>query len=802
MTTPPDAGSPVPLDPPGPLPVDPPPSAPDAAGQGTTSGWRRWLDDPQHRKMAAGAGIATALALLVLVRLASGGIGIIDSTGAGPGSGPTRTVAPGDFDIELLKRATVLITTHPSDPTTAGWGSGSVISRDGLILTNAHVAANRAPGLGVLFGLPISEGTMGAPSPTTHVIYTVRGDEAATPTYLAETVVADGYLDLAILRITALADGTPIAAGDLDLTPVPLGSVGDIRAGEELTVLGYPGIADTFRVHVTRGAFSNLKDDPRVGPGAWMNTDAKIAQGNSGGLAADEQGRLVGIPDRVRPDDRDSATAEYVMRPIELALPLLEAARNGTAWDPYTYVTRPSGDERLDVRGWTATNAETCEANPPATIPAGSDRLVAHVDFRSMAPGDHVLLALVRGTGTDLTFIDSFTYDWPQDAASDGCLPLRFSGQTAFPDGQYQLAVLIGPNYETEIAVGGKVAAVGGGQAPDGSVAPGPTTAEGTDCDRLPVEAWDGTPGGRYAGLATRSIPYPSGEQGGGLTTISYELTDGPSDRRTAEQLAVADRARASSVTSSHSRWFVVEVEQHYRAFAGEIWQPLIGTRVNPILPCTLSDARAKLVTSYASHQDFFGTGAYYHSAWTIEAGHTITDGNTGRVILSGPDGPAAPGDVPFLPGPEANAWLLANVTGRNLGVECQTGTPSASAWGNGAIAQVVCQDSAAFDVVAYTLYESDRALNSYWDGRVASTGSMLGTDVCAPGTWHYGDNAADPKGGLLCERVTTTEGRPAAQIEWTEEDWRIAAFVQKVDGDLAALWGVWTQVGSLPRAP
>ena len=176
---------------------------------------------------------------------------------------------------------------------------------------------------------------MGPPSPQTHYIYTVRGDEVAVPTYRAETVVADGYLDLAILRITALADGSPVDASELDLDVVPLGSVEAIRAGEELTVLGYPGIADTFRVHVTRGAFSNLKDDHLVGPGAWMNTDAKIAQGNSGGLAADEQGRLVGIPDRVRLDDRDSATAEYVMRPIDLAGPLLEAARTGTAWTPH-----------------------------------------------------------------------------------------------------------------------------------------------------------------------------------------------------------------------------------------------------------------------------------------------------------------------------------------------------------------------------------------------------------------------------------------------------------------------------------
>ena len=787
MTTPSDAGAAK--------PVEPTPTAPSSS-----PAWRRWLDDPRHRKIAA-AGVASVFVLMVLTRLA-GGVGTIGPTNAGPGTGPGATVAPGDLDIEHLKRATVLITTHPTDPEVAGWGSGSIMSRDGLILTNAHVAANRAPGLGVLFGSPISEASMGTPSPLIHYIYTVRGDEVAVPTYRAETVVADGYLDLAILRITALADGSPVDATELDLAVVPLGSVGAIRAGEELTVLGYPGIADSFRVHVTRGAFSNLKDDHLAGPGAWMNTDAKIAQGNSGGLAADEQGRLVGIPDRVRLDDRDSATAEYVMRPVDLAAPLLDAARSGTVWDPYTYVTAPSGNERVDVRGWTATDAETCDATPASAIAGGSTRLVAHVDFRAMVPGDHLLLALLRGSGADATLVDSLTYDWPREATPDQCLTLRFGAQTAYPDGHYQLALLLGPNYETEIPVGGQVAAVGAGLAPDPSLGPRPTVPAGSACDQSPVEAWDGTPGGKFAGVSTASIPYPSGEQDGGLTTISYELTTGPTDRRSAEQVALADRARAASVTTSRNRWFVVEVEGAYRAFVGEVWQPIIGTEVNKIVPCILSESRAKVVTSYASHQDFFGTGAYYHSAWTVEAGHVISDGNTGAVIVSGPGGPGTPADVPYLPGQEANAWLLANINGRSLGVTCANATPSASAWGNGAIAQVVCEGSAAYDVVAYTLYESDRALGSYWDGRLESTRSLPASGVCGPGTWHYGDNAADPKGGLLCQRVTTAEGRPAAEIEWTEEDWRIAAFVRKVDGDLAALWAVWTQAGSLPRAP
>ena len=109
MTTPPDADAPE---------AGPPTPAEPIA---PTPAWRRWFDDPQHRKVAVGAAVAIVFMLIVVTRL-GGGVGTIGPTGAGPGNGPGTTVAPGDIDIEHLKRATVLITTHPTDPEIAGCG--------------------------------------------------------------------------------------------------------------------------------------------------------------------------------------------------------------------------------------------------------------------------------------------------------------------------------------------------------------------------------------------------------------------------------------------------------------------------------------------------------------------------------------------------------------------------------------------------------------------------------------------------------------------------------------------------------
>lgn len=751
----------------------------------------------------------TATAVTAVIALACSGP--TGGTGPGPTARPPAFFDAEGLDLASLKESTVLITSHPSDPISGGWGSGSVISRDGLILTNAHVAANRSPGLGVLFGLPIVDASMGPASPEIMYVYTVIGDAPATPAYQARVLAADGYLDFAVLQITARADGTRLNPADLDLSAVPLGSVEDIAAGEGLTVFGFPGVAGSFRIHVTRGTFSNLKDDELVGQGGWMNTDATIAQGNSGGLAADSRGRLVGIPDRVQPDPRDAATAEYVMRPVDLALPLIEAARNGRPWNQYTYVTAASGDETAAIRGWATTALETCEPTP-APVTGAPSVLVPQIEFGAMVPGDHVLVLLFAGLDDNPRLVDSIAFNWPDNGSADSCIPFSFANQQTFASGPYSVLVFVGPNYEINLAVENPTLALtGDGPGSTSSTTPptvtSPSPGSVAACDSIPIEGWDGT-GGQFAGLNVPPIPYPSGEQAGGLVFFWSELTDGPTDRRTAEQMALAERAASSTGADGDARWVVVEVEGEYHTFYASLWRPVIGGEVNPILPCALSPGRAKLVSMFATFEDVFGTGAYYHSEWALETGHTITDGNTGEIILSGEGGAEPPRDVPFQAGADADAWLLANINARNLGVACQNSRADVGAWGNGAIAQVICSSSDVYDNLMYTLYESPSALEAYWAQQMGRNGNSVASELCPSTSWIVEGNAADPKGGLLCERLTMENGQAVAQIEWTEDDWRIAAFVNKthdpgadpVNG-LVMLWNVWRQ-GTLPEAP
>src|SRR5690606_34155293 len=107
-------------------------------------------------------------------------------------------------------------------------GSGTIVSRDGLILTNAHntVTGTNCPGDTLIIAL------------------SVRLGEAPIPRYQAEIVQADAGIDLALLRITRQNDGRLIAAGSLALPFVGLADSSQLQLDSTITVVGYPGIGD------------------------------------------------------------------------------------------------------------------------------------------------------------------------------------------------------------------------------------------------------------------------------------------------------------------------------------------------------------------------------------------------------------------------------------------------------------------------------------------------------------------------------------------------------------------------------
>jgi serine protease Do len=326
--------------------------------------------------------------------------------GASPGTLPPRaaTVTAGGAGVGVadLARATVQVLALRQAPggLQPVWsGSGSVISPDGLILSNAHVVDDRAGDYDRL-GIAITD----------------RTDQAPRLAYLAEIASVDYGLDLAVLRIASDLSGEKVA---VNLPSVALGDSDQVEIGDNLRILGYPGIGGET-ITFTEGAVSGFTSERGVEGRAWIKTDATIAGGNSGGMAVNAAGQLIGIPTRAsasgenqdivdcRPvvdTNRDGVVDEndncvpiggFIngLRPINLARPLVEAAERGEA-----YVVGPP-EAPAAGGGYDINAAEfsrlifadgvTDDDQPTqqwVAFPSGAGQVCAFWDYHGMADG-------------------------------------------------------------------------------------------------------------------------------------------------------------------------------------------------------------------------------------------------------------------------------------------------------------------------------------------------------------------------------------------------------------------------------
>ncbi len=108
---------------------------------------------------------------------------------ASPTASPTPEETEGPVSIADLARSVVQIQAV-SGGAAVWWGSGTIVSADGLILTNAHVIDNR-------FG----------EYDTLAIAITRETDEAPEAEFIAEIVAVDFALDLAVIQITETIDG-------------------------------------------------------------------------------------------------------------------------------------------------------------------------------------------------------------------------------------------------------------------------------------------------------------------------------------------------------------------------------------------------------------------------------------------------------------------------------------------------------------------------------------------------------------------------------------------------------------------
>ena len=145
---------------------------------------------------------------------------------------------------------------QPTERKATALGSGFIIDEKGIVVTNNHVI-------------------QGAED----IFVSVNGSEE----YKAKVLGADPYMDLAVLEIESDKKFIPVAFGDSDKA----------RVGDWVIAIGNPfGFGGT----VTSGIISaRNRDIGMTRYDDFIQTDASINQGNSGGPLFDLEGKVIGI---------------------------------------------------------------------------------------------------------------------------------------------------------------------------------------------------------------------------------------------------------------------------------------------------------------------------------------------------------------------------------------------------------------------------------------------------------------------------------------------------------------------------
>lgn len=234
-----------------------------------------------------------------------------------------------------------------------GVGTGIIMSKDGYIVTNAHVIYDDKYGYGEASSVQIQ-----------------MSDEETT--YDARIVAYDKEADIAVLKIDAD-----------NLTPAEFGDSSSCEVGEMVVAIGNP-LGLQFQNTVTCGIISALDRKVTINDNTMtlIQTDTAINNGNSGGPLINSSGQVIGINSAKM---SSTYSGEATVEGIGFAIPMSEAKSIVDDLINYGYVT---GRPQLGISCQDVTEAVSQAYNIPVGAYIFSVTAGGAADQAGLQPGD------------------------------------------------------------------------------------------------------------------------------------------------------------------------------------------------------------------------------------------------------------------------------------------------------------------------------------------------------------------------------------------------------------------------------
>ena len=175
-------------------------------------------------------------------------------------------------------------------------GTGIIMSEDGYIITNAHVVENAR--------------SVSVKLPSSYADDSENAEDALT--FDAKIIGTDSQSDIAVLKINKTG-----------LTKAEFGKSSDVKVGELAIVIGNP-LSMELANSVTAGIISSLNRTITIEDRTmnYMQTDASINSGNSGGPLINAYGQVIGIASAAVTKSYGEGIGFAI--PIDEAIPIIE----------------------------------------------------------------------------------------------------------------------------------------------------------------------------------------------------------------------------------------------------------------------------------------------------------------------------------------------------------------------------------------------------------------------------------------------------------------------------------------------